>query len=304
LEFTLRRVSLQRGKLKLELQRAKSRVEARAFPVQYARVSRKTKRPVPAPQKRARQVWPFILVGGVGVAAILFANKNGFFPRSRPGPGTVATNATAARTVSTNFQAEFLAWISSQTNAVDLLNTGTELLEQGRLPEAILCYQRTVELKPEDEEARFNLGVACGRAGRLEEAGQHYHAALKLFPEYIEAHNNLGNLLTRQKRYAEAEAEFKIALELAPENASAHNNLGRALAEQGQAAAALEHFAAAARFDTNYVEAYFNLGSSYMNAGQTNAALVQFNTVLRLRPGFAPALQMISRLQPSGNRSR
>ena len=209
--------------------------------------------------------------------------------------------ASLATTTNPESPVAFQAWVSNRTDANELLNAGTAMLGEGRTEDAILCYRRAVELKPEDEEAHFNLGVAYGRAGQLALAEHHYREALKLFSDYPEAHNNLGNILTRQKRYAEAIEEFKTTLKLSPEDASAHNNLGRALAEQGNALEALTYFTEAARLDTNYVEAHFNLASTYLSVGRTNDALAQLNTVLRLRPDFQPALRLVSRLR---NKSR
>lgn len=219
-------------------------------------------------------------------------------PRAeKPADALLTNDASSTAPINQDYPGAFHAWVSNRTDANELMNAGTTMLGEGRTSDAILCYERAVELKPEDEEAHFNLGVAYGRAGQLLLAERHYREALKLFSDYPEAHNNLGNVLTRQKRYAEAIEEFKATLKLSPEDASAHNNLGRALAEQGDAMGALTYFTEAARLDTNYVEAHFNLASTYMTVGRTNDAIAQLNTVLRLRPDFPPALQLLSRLR-------
>lgn len=238
-----------------------------------------------------------MVAGGAGTTAWLKFRESKAQRAVNPARGT-ATNASSTATATNQENASaFFAWLSNSTDAVELLNAGTALLDEGRAGQAVLCYRRAVELKPEDEEGHFNLAVAYGRAGQLPLAERHYREALKLFADYPEAHNNLGNILTRQKRYAEAIEEFKTTLKLAPENASAHNNLGRSFAEQGSAADALTHFTEAARLDTNYVEAHFNLASTYLSVGRTNDAVAKLNTVLRIRPDFPPAVQLLSRLQ-------
>jgi tetratricopeptide (TPR) repeat protein len=239
-----------------------------------------------------------VIAGGVGTLA-WFETRAPQKAKSQ-GSNALFTTNPAVKSPSQDNTNGFLAWVSNQTVAAELVNAGTELLAEGRITFAIVCYRRAVELKPEDEEAHFNLGVAFARAGQLAEAERHYREALRLFPEYAEAHNNLGNVLTRLKRYGDAIEEFNAAIKLTPENALAHNNLGRVFAEQGDAQNAITHFAEAARLDTNYAEARFNLGAAYLTAGRTNEAVTEFNATLRIRPDFAPALQMLSRIRGVG----
>jgi tetratricopeptide (TPR) repeat protein len=256
----------------------------------------------PKKKKKSRAVaaWTIsaIIAAGVAGAAVGIKSKS-----RRSSPAT--TNAISSSTVTNAVPAEgteealaaWMAGLSNRTDAAELMNDGTALLSSGRVREAVACYQRAVALKPDDEEAHYNLGLAYAKAGQPAVAERHYREALRIFPEYAEAHNNLGNVLTRQKRYAEAVEAFKAALKLQPEYALAHNNLGRALAEQGAPSEGLPHFLEAVRLDTNYLEAHFNLGNSYLNIGRTNDAIRHFDEVVRIRPGFAPAVQALSRLR-------
>ncbi len=232
-----------------------------------------------------------------GIASITWIQMSTPRKQSSPAANPPSAGSNSAEIKTNRDTPSMSVWLASQTNAAELLNFGTTLLEEGRVNESILCYRRALELNADDEETHFNLGVAYARAGHLDEAAHHYREALKIVPDYAEAHNNLGNVLTRQKRHAEAMEEFQSALKLSPDNAMAHNNLGRALAEQGNPADALMHFAEAARLDTNYVEARFNLGAAYLTMGRTNDAVAEFKSALQLRPDFAPALQMLSRLR-------
>ena len=44
------------------------------------------------------------------------------------------------------------------------------LKEQGKLDEAIACFRRALELKPDVAETHSNLGVALKEQGKLDEA--------------------------------------------------------------------------------------------------------------------------------------
>jgi tetratricopeptide (TPR) repeat protein len=213
-------------------------------------------------------------------------------------PQQAATAPTDAAPVA-DPNADLPQWLAAQTNVLEILNLGNNMLSQGSSELAIQCYERALILKPRDEEIHYNMGVAYGRMNRLEDAERHYRQALEFFPDYAEAMNNLGNVLTRQKRYEEAVALFEAAIKLAPDDALAHNNLGRALAEQGKAELALQRFDEAARLDTNYVEARFNVGASHLTLGRTNEAISHFEAALRMSPEFMPAARMLNRLRSS-----
>ena len=64
--------------------------------------------------------------------------------------------------------------------------------DQGKLDEAIACYRRALELKPDYAVAHNNLGNALKDQGKLDEAAACYRRALELKPDYAAAHNNLG----------------------------------------------------------------------------------------------------------------
>jgi tetratricopeptide (TPR) repeat protein len=267
---------------------------------------------VPKPSKTRharsrRAAWPWIV--GLFVIAVLglawwqvnvvrrdteqFAAAHGYWTNA---PGAAASNTV---TTSSNAfdMAQFSAWVTNQSNVDELLGSGGRWLGQGRADLGFLCFHRVVELKPEHEEAWFNLGVALVRLGEFPEAEYAYRRAISNFNEYAEARNNLGNLFTRQKRYTEAAEQFNTVLEQTPDNAAAHNNLGRVLAEQGNSTAALERFTEAARLDTNYLEARFNMGNALLTMGQTNEAVASFREAVRLRPDFQPALNALAKLR-------
>ena len=64
--------------------------------------------------------------------------------------------------------------------------------------------QKSVQLAPQDAEARYNLGGTLTELGRLEEAEASYKQAIAFKPDYAEAHNNLGIILKECRKYEEA----------------------------------------------------------------------------------------------------
>jgi superkiller protein 3 len=68
---------------------------------------------------------------------------------------------------------------------------GLALSQMNRLPEAIVAYQKTVDLFDKDAEVWNNYGITLGKAGLLEEAIEAFEKAIKLDPDYSEPRENL-----------------------------------------------------------------------------------------------------------------
>ena len=68
-------------------------------------------------------------------------------------------------------------------DATALIQEGTRLGQQGRLPEAVATMERAVALKPDLAEAHYNLGIGYDRAKRGAEAVHAFRTALALKPE-------------------------------------------------------------------------------------------------------------------------
>ena len=94
--------------------------------------------------------------------------------------------------------------------------------------EAAEGLRRAIQIKPDYAEAHSNLGNSLKDQGKLEEAIACYERALALNPEYFDAYNNLGNGLRAQGHLAESVSCYEKALELKPGNPQMH--LNRALA--------------------------------------------------------------------------
>ena len=75
--------------------------------------------------------------------------------------------------------------------------------------EAIACFRRALQLKPDYAEAYGNLGTALQGQGLLAEASACYRRALELKPDYAEAHWNRALLWLRSGNWAEGWPEYE-----------------------------------------------------------------------------------------------
>jgi tetratricopeptide (TPR) repeat protein len=108
-------------------------------------------------------------------------------------------------------------------------NLGDALLQTGQEAKALACFQKAVEIEPDDTSAHFNIGNALFKRGRLDEAVAHFRKAVELEPDNAGAHNNLGAGLNKKGQLDEAIRQFHEALRLKPDLAEASNNLAAAL---------------------------------------------------------------------------
>ena len=103
------------------------------------------------------------------------------------------------------------------------------------MDEAIVHYQKAVQINPGYAKAHYNLGGALLQKGSVDEAMVHYQKALQIDPDYAEVHLILGNVLLQKGDVGEAMAHYQKAVQINPDNVEAQNNLAWMLAAAPQA---------------------------------------------------------------------
>ena len=144
-------------------------------------------------------------------------------------------------------------------NAVAHYNLGTVLLQKGSVDEALVHFQKGMEINPGYLEARNNLGIALRQKGSVDEAIAQYQKVLEINPGYAEARINLGNALLQQGRVDEAVVHYQKALQIKPDSVEAHINLGNALLKSGRTDEAITHYQRALQIKPDFLEVLNNL---------------------------------------------
>lgn len=85
--------------------------------------------------------------------------------------------------------------------------------QKGELDEAIRCYQKAVEVKPDSYEAWFNMGNVYDKKGELDEAIRCHQAAIDIRPELPFAWSKLGTAYLKMGKTIEAIESCTKALE-------------------------------------------------------------------------------------------
>jgi tetratricopeptide (TPR) repeat protein len=127
---------------------------------------------------------------------------------------------------------------------------GLELEETGApVSQAILAYEKVIELNPAAAGALVNLGTIFYRQRKFAEAEGYYLRAIDADPNYPLAEFNLGNLYDEQNRVAEAVEHYRRALALNPQYADAHFNLALLSERTGDNLKAVHHWKAYLKLD-------------------------------------------------------
>jgi tetratricopeptide (TPR) repeat protein len=114
-------------------------------------------------------------------------------------------------------------------------NLGNALLQKGDVDEAIVHFQKALQIKPDNAEAAYSLGNALIKMGSVDEAIGYYQKALQIRPDYVDADNKLGSALFTKGSVAEAIGCYQKALQIKPNNVEALNLLAFVLASGPQA---------------------------------------------------------------------
>src|SRR6478609_8228362 len=84
------------------------------------------------------------------------------------------------------------------------INKGITLAILGKYNEAIECFDKALEIKPDYFEARYLKGKALADLGKYDKAIECYDKALEIKPDYFEAWNDKGVTLVNLGRFDEA----------------------------------------------------------------------------------------------------
>jgi len=137
---------------------------------------------------------------------------------------------------------------------------GADLLDQGKVNEAIAELQKTVTLRPNFAAGHATLSRAYVRAHDYEHAAIEMQRVIELSPQSEDARYRLGLIYLELKDPAKAEDVFGQLLKMNAGNADGHAGMAAALSDQHRNAEALEEYKRVAAIDAGYDGINYNLG--------------------------------------------
>lgn len=200
------------------------------------------------------------------------------------------------------------------------------LVNEGKVDEAVIAYQKTLETDPNYAPALSDYATILALKGKLKESEDLYRKAITQKPQEALYHINLARVLSKQggdnnkeasrrellkaydinpkdltvlqalsKSYL-ADQEFDKAtdilaeaLVLYPKSAGVHDQLSFALACAGRLQEALTYAQKSVELDPKLLSAQMNLGSTYMLQGNHNKAKEAYRQAVSMAPSNADA---------------
>jgi tetratricopeptide (TPR) repeat protein len=164
------------------------------------------------------------------------------------------------------------------------------LQKQGRLNEAVACFQAILANHSDHVLSLCCLSLCLADLGRWDEALRLGRQATDIAASSAEAWHCLGNVESAMGNVGAAADSFLKMLAIRPAFAEGHNNLGKALIALKRKDAALHCFTAASILKPDFAEAYNNLGVMLHELDRQEEAITFYKRALRIKPTYADAL--------------
>jgi tetratricopeptide (TPR) repeat protein len=173
--------------------------------------------------------------------------------------------------------------VTDPRNAREAFDAGLRLMKASRYDQAILNFNRAVDLEPAFAEA-FRMRARTYMAqSNLDEAIRDFTRVSVLKPRDALALAERGFASLEKKDYASAIADADRAIALDPKLAKAYNLRGVAHRSVGDPRKAVDDFTKALERDPN-LDNYFQRAATYQQLGQHELAIADFTSALEEDP--------------------
>lgn len=176
------------------------------------------------------------------------------------------------------------ALVVTENNFIMHNNYGFELLEEGRLDEAVMHFDKALQIHPGHLKARNNKSKALLLMGKYDEAIEHFNKIIELEPNSPLAYYNKGSILDSSGKLDEAVVNYNKALDLDPNLTEARYNLGLVLCKQGRFDEAITHFEQVLQLEPKLANACGILGDLFVQQGRFDEAVSEYRKFLQITP--------------------
>ena len=158
--------------------------------------------------------------------------------------------------------------------------------------EAILHYQKAIELNPKLAAAYRNLARVLTQIGKIEQSTSYWLRAVELDAQGLQAgeYFQLAKNLATQGKVAQAITCHRRAIQLQPTLLDAYLNLGELLTKSGEIQQALLCYQEGIKHNPQNPQLYFNLGLCFTQQGSWEQAINCYKQALEIDSDYWEAL--------------
>ena len=182
--------------------------------------------------------------------------------------------------------AEFFDAVRRATGLVDKVSAGEahvirslEAAMNGHPDEQLEHLTALVEAYPDDERARFLLGLFYFNRQEWPRAAAECRRSTELNPEFSQPYNQLGYALRFMQDYAGAEKAFTKYIELIPDEPNPYDSYAELLMTTGRFRESIAQYQKALSLNPNFANSYIGIGNDYIFLGEAVQARNSFTTL-------------------------
>lgn len=180
------------------------------------------------------------------------------------------------------------ATVKAPNNARVQLNYGLALMEKGKYDQALIHYNKALELMPSWSYVHINMGILKDATGYPEEAEQHFKKALQYHPLNPNSYYYYAVFLDKKSRSEEALDLVEKGIKVSP-NYAGFNELRNKL-KLSKTKMLTKSITSENELDKNQqVSDYINLSLSYYKSGDFKKCISACENVLQLHPNHVVA---------------
>ncbi len=149
----------------------------------------------------------------------------------------------------------------------------------GRPDEQLQHLTALVQKYPDDERARFQLGLFYFSRQEWPQAIAEFRRATNINPEFSQPYNQLGYALRFMEDYAGAEKAFTKYIELIPDEPNPYDSYAELLMKTGRFRDSIVQYQKALSLNPNFANSYIGIGNDYIFLGESVQARNSFTTL-------------------------
>jgi len=191
---------------------------------------------------------------------------------------------------------EYLASILSRPDQWEShYNLGNYYVDRNDFKQAVVSYDRALQIEPRGVQAMVNKAMAYARMGENEKANDALQKALKVAPDSAAANFNMGLLKAEMKDRAAAEKHLRMALKADPQMAQAAYNLCVILSKD-RLDEAFEFFKKAVETRPYMPKYLFTLAYYQQQNGDLTGAAIVLDNIIAKFPAYTDAYLLLGNI--------
>jgi tetratricopeptide (TPR) repeat protein len=152
---------------------------------------------------------------------------------------------------------------SQEANELDWLNYGNRLWRAFQYEQALMAFDKAIQVKPNFYLAYYAKGLTYAYTGKYQEAAADFEKATQLADNFYSAWRWLGNSFYLSQQYQKALPAYDKAIELQPDDANIYFNRAYTYAAIDEYEKAIVDYSKVIELSPGDAEAYFRRGDTY-----------------------------------------